>query len=381
MHVIGLHDLDFDIVPIERLSTRGFPYVLWQRIGMPRISEHTLDSVFFLYASVDDALAGRNPGGSGFVVSVGAKLWTGLPSFHYGVTNWHVCCDSPFSVIRLNTRDGGTDILDLGPEHWEFIPGGPDIAVTPLTLDERHKTSSIRISSFAPRNPQDGYNTHLYPSVGDDIFMLGLFVDHNGRDTNVPSARFGNISAMPSPKALIEQPNGFKHESYVVDMHCRGGFSGSPVFMYRTFGSDLTTDTYYIERLQETDTARGWEAKYRTMFYFLGATWGQFPEDWIVKPNPRKPKSGKRRYSVPMDSYIEGWSGMTCVVPSWDILEVLELPKLKKIREEQAASWKERPVRPRPQSLSPSRSEENSSHREDFSRLLNAAARKREQED
>src|SRR5205823_82762 len=69
---------------------------------------------------------------------------------------------------------------------------------------------------------------------------IGLFVDHDGVTTNVPSARFGNISMLPNKNATIEQPTNYRGESYVVDMHSRTGFSGSPVFVYRTFGSDLT---------------------------------------------------------------------------------------------------------------------------------------------
>src|SRR5258707_1186988 len=66
--------------------------------------------------------------------------------------------------------------------------------------------------------------------VGDDTFMIGLFLDHAGVTTNVPSARFGNISMLPNPRATIRQSTGYDGVSYVVDMHSRTGFSGSPVF-------------------------------------------------------------------------------------------------------------------------------------------------------
>ena len=57
-----------------------------------------------------------------------------------------------------------------------------------------------------------------------------------GVETNNPAMRFGNISLNPTP---IEQPNQSIKDSYCLDMNSRTGFSGSPVFMYRTPGSDV----------------------------------------------------------------------------------------------------------------------------------------------
>lgn len=228
------------------------------------------------------------------------------------------------------------------------------------------------------------------PCVGDDVFMLGLFVDHSGLTTNVPSARFGNISMLPSQDAPIKQPNKFMRESYVVDMHARTGFSGSPVFMFRTFGSDLTTDKHRIDRLtlsfpnyplkdkHEVD-AEDAVAELRTLFYFLGILWGQFPEEWELKQGALKQR--KLSHAIPPGAYIEGFSGLSCVVPSWDIEEVLNLPKLKQMREDMARATPERVV-PKPMSASVElTSEANPDHQEDFTRLLNEAARKREPKD
>lgn len=156
---------------------------------MPRIPDDIIDSVFFLYPTREEAIAGKNPGGSGFVVSIGKNVTTGAGTYFYGVTNWHVACRDGYSVIRMNTTDGGVDVFEFGPEDWEFSPGGPDVAVVPLELDHRvHKACGVSIRHFAPKL-QLSYNTHENISVGDDTFMLGLFVDHTGVTTNVPSAR------------------------------------------------------------------------------------------------------------------------------------------------------------------------------------------------
>ena len=73
-------------------------------------------------------------------------------------------------------------------------------------------------------------------NAGEDVFMLGRFIDYDGVEANVPSMRFGNLSMM---EAHVPQPtpSGFSGASYVVDMHSRTGYSGSPVYIYRTIGS------------------------------------------------------------------------------------------------------------------------------------------------
>jgi hypothetical protein len=77
-------------------------------------------------------------------------------------------------------------------------------------------------------------------TIGEDTFMIGLFASHHGGDWNTPSARFGNISMLASKFAPVAMENGSKQPCHLVDTHSRGGFSGSPVFAYRTNGADLT---------------------------------------------------------------------------------------------------------------------------------------------
>lgn len=125
---LGLHDLDFDEVPILWHSTKGSHYTRWVKVGMPRIPERVIKSVFFLYKDVDDAKAGRDPGGTGFILATGLSHLTASdgPAF-YAVTNQHVACTGGFPVIRLDSLKGGTDIREFGPGEWQFIPYGPDV--------------------------------------------------------------------------------------------------------------------------------------------------------------------------------------------------------------------------------------------------------------
>jgi hypothetical protein len=383
MRHICLQDLDFRQVPLTRRSMRGVPYRQWVRVGMPRIPANVIQSVFYLYASEEDARAGVNPGGTGFIVDTGLDIQSGkynLPHY-YGVTNHHVACDG-FPVIRLNTVDGGIDVLDFNPDQWEFLPGKYDVAVIPLTsLDGKtHAVHSITTSMFVDK-------AHSPYFVGDDVFMVGLFVDHAGVTTNIPSARFGNISMLPNPRATIRQSTGYDGVSYVIDMHSRTGFSGSPVFAYRTFGSDLTEQWgHRFDNLKIDDWGseqrRSGTLEVRTLFNFLGIHRAQFPEELEIsnKIKRRPKKDAKKKELLPEGSYIEGMSGMTCVIPAWEILEVLNMPKLKKQRDDfdKAAN---RPISPKDESASPPANDANPTHREDFTRLVNVAARKPEPKD
>ena len=110
--------------------------------------------------------------GTGFVVARGMH-----PSVrHFAVTNWHVACRDGYSVIRLKKRDGVVYIMDLGPHDWTFIPGKYDVAAAPLTLDPMvHLARVIHATTFEPK-PIHGPHKSPYMGVGDDAFMLGLFV-------------------------------------------------------------------------------------------------------------------------------------------------------------------------------------------------------------
>ncbi|MGB8898456.1 MAG: serine protease [Methylocella sp.] len=395
-HQVSFYDLEFERVPVEFKSMCGVPQIRLARVGMPHIPQNVINSVFYLYASREDAESGRDPGGTGFIVSYESA--DGANQF-YAVTNWHVVCDGQeaYPVIRLNKNGGGIDIIDLDCSEWEFLPGKYDVAVRPINIDINiHDASVISSNLFAaPYRDKIG--------IGEDVFMIGLYVDHGGVTTNVPSARFGNISMLPNEQATIEQPTGYNGISYVADMHSRTGFSGSPVFVYRTFGSDLTLrdesfdslevvfDHLEIEpnRFGRPDSSvsgrisgsRG-RIKPRHMFKFLGIHWGQFPEEWELKDGKKLKES--RKGLIVDGAYVKGLSGMTCVIPSWQIMEVLDMPKLKgprdavfaAVKEERAGARLSRPV-----AESAKRSDENPNHREDFTALLNAAVRKPQSKD
>lgn len=297
---------------------------------MPKIQAEIIQSVFYLYNDKRSAELGMDAQGTGFLVAT-----LGQAVHHvYGVTNKHVACRGA-SVIRLNTSKG-VKVFDFGPEDWESHPDGDDVAAVPINLDWwNYQVAAIPIRLFVPEDSTDIF-------VGDDVFMIGLFVDHEGREKNNPLVRFGNLSMLASNDTPIRHGN-FLQESHIVDMHSRSGFSGSPVFVYRTFGSNLTNraeeriDIDMNPLIDRMDPVRGNSRDGRpvetrvfpqSVFHLLGIHWAQFPEKWELKNlEVVKEESSNARYLVTDKTYVDGVSGMTCVVPAKKILQLLRIQK------------------------------------------------------
>ncbi len=365
---ISYWGLEFDRRPVRAVSDRGTPFTRWVPFGMPRIPDKFLETVFYLYPSEADAKAGRNAGGTGFLASLESKARPDL-QFIFAVTNWHVACRGS-SVVRLMRKDGTPEIFPYGPEDWFFDPNGSDIAITPISASADYlKKAFVSIDG-----PFEAHETLSPIGIGDDVFMIGRFVDHDGDEINRPTVRFGNISMMPAP---IMQENGNKRDAYCIDMHSRSGYSGSPVFVYRTVGTDISKN---IEKPNEIDLG------YSNLLMPLGVHIGQFSEIWKIK--------GRKVRAIPAESaelnateeHIEGLSGMTCVVPLSDVRKLLELPKLKahidRLEAHLAAQKPEPTLKPEvAESERPATPiEGDDQHKERFTALLDAAVGKPKQD-
>jgi len=287
---------------------------------MPLIPSQLLNCAFFLYKNRDDALAGKGAGGTGFLIAAPSPDGLG---HHYGVSNHHVAVSGLYSCIRLNAVSGPV-VLEFGPEEWIFEPGKDDVAIIPLDIRQPGM-----LVTFVGTNlllfPQAADEEKIGP--GDDVFMVGRFVDIDATQTNVIAVRSGTISTVPVP---IVQPNGYNGPCYCVDMHSRTGYSGSPVFVYRTPGNTL-----------EWALSGGPVALNKSLLALLGIHCGQFTEELPVRKK-RKPLSAEAPLSEKAyDEYIEGLSGMTCVIPAWRIRALLERPELVEHQRRVAALRKE----------------------------------------
>ena len=355
--------IPFETIPSVCYSSRGTPFFGLVPVGMPKLGQYQgiLDIVFFLYESAEAAEVGKDAGGTGFLVSVPSKGWPDQYHHVYGVTNWHNACRDGCSVIRLNTKEGAHDIFDYGPELWQFIPGDHDVAVVPLRVRDIHRVKYLDPGFLIT----DDQIKEWEIGPGDDVFMAGRFVDYDGVQTNKPAVRFGHISMSGAP---VRQANGCTAESFVLDMHSRTGFSGSPVFVYRTLGSEfLNIQGKILTGISHTMS-------------LLGIHWGQFPELWELKDEQRKEEIASDSALITEGKYVKGLSGMTCVSPATAIKRALDMPKLRALREATEREWVKQLGQPSAAPIvesAPPTTDGNPQHREDFSRLLDAAAKGR----
>lgn len=365
MGAIGFHDLEFETARVLRHSSLGNPFAVWVPIGMPRIPPTILDCVFYLYPDEAAANEGHNFGGTGFFVAMPSERFPDKFAHLYAVSNWHVVCRDGSSIIRRMMPDGRPEIYPFEPDQWEF---NPRFDIAAVLLEEVANPSFIWTTAFVRPEMIGHRNDQL--GVGDDVFMIGRFIDHDGGPINRPAARFGHISVLPAP---VQQPNGIKTDSFCVDLHSRTGYSGSPVFVYRTHYSDLDPEPPKPGTLRLPVGG--------ATLMLLGIHYAQFPELWELTDKQRISESHEPL--ITEGKYVKGLSGMTCVLPAWDIMNVLKRPKLQKQREAReerfAKSIQNRQEHP-PEAESASargamQKDDNPHHKEDFTALLNAASK------
>ncbi len=311
LYPIG-HELRFD-VPAHpggyelRYSKLGHPFYVWKKC-VPRISDQILECVVYLYPSAEHAEAGEAAGGTGFLLREPSKVHEGW-SFTYVVTNDHVVRGGA-TVARFNTGSGATDILPLGEEHWVHHQDGDDLAVCPVTLGPPGYLKYMAAPSSGLLTQENVEESQIGP--GDDVYTVGRFVSHEGRQRNTPMTRFGRISMMPG-EPIYNPERGISQESFLVEMHSLSGMSGSPVFVNR--------------HPYPAIVPKGGDRYEPTPFtWILGVDWGHFKVYELVKEK-------NKRDNVPEGWVVEANSGHMMVVPAWKLRELLDQEELVMQRE------------------------------------------------
>lgn len=328
MREVSIRDLIFARVPVTCYTPAGVPYIRWMNAGMPKISQAIFKSAFFLFKNKDAALTGLTPGGTGFIVSVPSEEHPDGPPYYYAVSCLHVVHSSP--CVRLNKKEAGTDLLDFIFDEWahDYETYG-DVAAIMINADALiHDASAIPLEMFL--SPERMVKHEI--GVGEDVFMVGLFVDIDrelNREKNNPMARFGHISMMPSPSAKFRSSRNFRtrREFFLLDVHSRRGFSGSPAFVYRAADNDVS----------KSHTA--WLSGYN-LLNLVGIHCAQFSEYWPFRDGSEPGESqiilGKKTEG---ESRVVGLSGITMVAPAWDIANLLL--NSERLREERGRLDKE----------------------------------------
>jgi hypothetical protein len=280
---------------------------------MPRIPDEIQNCSAYIYPSSEAAKHGEEAGASGFLV--GVQLEKNAEYYQiYVVTNRHAIYRGKTKYIRLNRNDGEIQIFPIKKKSWLLHSDGDDLAVLPIDFPQSEITFSfVDVKHFALSGDVGAHGI----GCGDDVFMVGRFIGHDGKQRNFPSIRFGNIAMMPNEK--IRHPTfKIEQESYLVECRSIPGYSGSPVFMYK--GSLVMLPQRYTGGLVSTLPQIPW---------LLGVDWCHLNDPQPVLDADGEPLPGGWR--------VRSNTGMAAVVPAWRLLDILNGAVLAKQRKHEDA--------------------------------------------
>jgi hypothetical protein len=282
---------------------------------VPRIHDSFIDSVIYLYPSEQDALKGVGVGGSGFLFGMPLESdpkWKII----YAITNMHVVANMPNIVIRINTQDGKTDIIKTKKDAWIRHPDGDDVTMLPIVVNKQHhKYSVVNHENLITKEFIKEWNV----GAGDEAYLIGRFVNREGKEKNLPAVRKGIIASIDT-EPIRNTELGIAQESFLVESHSVSGYSGSPVVViiepFHVRGDD------FVARME-------WHAR------LLGVDWGHI----VTKEKVRDRTTGDE---IAEKYYVNSNSAMMCVVPAWKIQDILNMDDQVEMRKKQDELIKKR---------------------------------------
>jgi hypothetical protein len=329
---------------VVKVSSRGNLYLDWE--PMPRVPDEYLKCVVYLYPDIATADAGGRVGGTGFLVGIKE----GQTNFYYIVTNKHVIDDGN-STVRFNTISEKHEAYDYDERNW-FKSANSDVAIYPMMepIPKNIFLHAVEVGQFLTKETM----ARLDIGIGSEVFFAGRFINAEGKEKNRPSLRFGTIAQTQTD--IIDGV-----ESFLVEARSIPGYSGSPVFTYTTAGAPMNV------------VSSGLRTKSFGPFLF-GIDWSHIL-DYVDAKDERGNKLAFK---------IRNNSGMMGVIPAWHLLDLLYRKDVLEMRDndprkQRASSPDQASTDAASRDAASNASEANPNAREDFTSLLNAAARKQKQ--
>jgi hypothetical protein len=288
------------------------------------------------------------------------------------VTAQHVAMgigDNPF-VFRFNRKSGGSHIFHIDPLRHSIQWGchsNPNVDVAILPFHWNLAEHQLRHVFFPTSLVARENSTPPDYGIGDPCYAVGLFRLLTGTKENMAVVHTGNLALTAHreniPVADWHDPDSGKTRhvrAHLVGLHSLDGLSGSPVFVRPPMAimdlKDEAGNRAFVSQ-DQVKLLGVWHGSWRAESLSVAA-------DAVV---------GKARPSF----------GMGVVTPIGYVMEILDSPEMKEVREElrarsaasAAAAAAATPDIVKKTEGSPEPQTDNSSHKEDFTRLLGAAAK------
>lgn len=332
-----------------------------------RVDEKIRQSVVFVGIKGED---GFLPYGTGLV---GFAMYEDMGIINL-VTAKHVVDDVVGEKIwvRLNKKDGTTKCKAINKSSAiTFSNKAIDLAVFPLMGLHDIVEYDIYAIPLSAKSWEDQVNALGHPEPGAEVCVVGLYTTHYGHIRNIPVVRIGHIAALPEEPVMTDR--GYV-TGYLIECHSIAGLSGSPVYVnvpeIKNIGGEIKVLT---------------ESSYVPVGILIGYHVIEGKDDSIVVPQFQQ-SAGKRTYSS-SSGVDERRTGFGVVIPIQFVYEIFDGEQMQKILRENVERVR-RESGFRPASASPDFSSgdptdggRNPRHREDFTSLLNAAAKRKPQDD
>jgi hypothetical protein len=301
-----------------------------------------------------------NESGKQTVFYVGTAFFVQRANFCYLITARHVvdCLNGRPFVIGCNDKDGQLTEIDIDHAVWVFHDDETvDLAATNAGLTDADWLP-LGTNWFATHGARVQGNF----GIGDLAYIVGLYRLFPGSGRILPIVHTGHIAMMPHEKIPMENrvTKKITHvDGYLVEAQTLEGLSGSPVFVRYTDTGMVGVEGRRV-------------AAYTPEVYLLGLWAGA----WDAPAGQTLVEQIGKQARVPV--------GMGVTVPSGKIFELLNSDHFRKQRADILAEQDATNAVSQDAFFGAQRGRaaiaDNPNHQEDFTALLNAAARKREQE-
>jgi hypothetical protein len=222
--------------------------------------------------------------------------------------------------VRINLKkdaaekmgEDATVVSLAGKSDWYFHPDSSqqsDVAVAALGLNlDLADHDYIPIFEYAWSDIDPSF-TPKGPRLGEEVFIVGLFRSHYGRQRNRPIIRIGNISALPEEPVYTKYAGYI--DAYLIEARSISGLSGSPVFAV----CDVRPTFQFIPdpRFQPDPEDVNWPR-----YHFLGLMHGHFDLENLTEDSVVDDATESRGINSGIGLVIPASTGLESLAPAED---------------------------------------------------------------